>query len=304
MQKTAHFRKVVWLRDLDNVLSEVLQECFEGVAARIAPVFNYGDGLECMVAFRRPAANPTFFHFVLYEVGAPAAVIARAARVAPNRIDEVAPPEGNEFIRGQMYCLVVENDLVWVAHGALLKENRVHQFLAQFILSQIEDMDLTAFHLQPIVDEAVCRRAFADGIEEIDLGLGGFQSTLEMIQRGGRLPENGFLASMGDIFRNRATNAELAAAQHVKGRISFRPGKKWNAPHVTELLSKMARDVLENQDDEFTIITKGGLRLTREKMSISRELQVDGNDRVLNANQVEMRLRDFMGNLNDLDVLG
>ena len=194
-----------------------------------------------------------------------------------------------------------------MTHNSALRDASIYDVFAKFIESlpedDEEDIAATAFQFRAILDEAAYERAFSRGIEEIDLGLGNFESTLETLTRGGALPQPGFLAGLMSLVRRRPTNAELRAASMVEARISLRPGRDWDKPHVTSLLAKVAENVMNGHDDQFAIVTKDGFRLTRDKMSVHKEYRVDGNSRVLNSLEVDAALAGMFAELEQSLVI-
>jgi hypothetical protein len=65
----------------------------------------------------------------------------------------------------------------------------------------------------------------------------------------------------------------------------------------------MASDVVELYDDQFVIVTKSGVRLTREKMSIYKDYDVHGNKLVLNSHEVERNLNLVLDDLVEAGLL-
>ncbi len=298
MKKVAHYRRAVWVLPTERTLFDVLSACVGRIASRTLHVFEYTDTLLCLTARfspRRPI-DALFLQFVVYERGAGAAIIPTVIRAAQADAGEAAPPAGSEYILSQIFCRVQGNHVVWMTHNSALRDASIYDVFAKFIESlpdadaEDEDVAATGFQFRAILDREAYERAFTQGIEEIDLGLGDFQSTLEALTDRNTLPRPGFLSSMTSLVRRRPTREEIRAAALVEARISLRPGRDWNKPHVTSLLAKVAENVMNSTDDEFAIVTKDGFRLTRDKMSVHKEYRVDGNSRVLNSNDVEAAL--------------
>lgn len=166
-----------------------------------------------------------------------------------------------------------------------------------------EDVTKTQFGFQVVLDENVVVQAFQSGIQEIDLGLGAFRPTLERIAEGGELPEDGLLAKIASIFRHQPTAAQITAAEHVEGKFVLRPGRDWERPQVVDLLATMSEGIRSDYDDEFAIVTKSGFRFTRDKMSLQRPFEVNGNKRVLESPSVETELRAILASFIEDEIL-
>ncbi|MER9854145.1 MULTISPECIES: hypothetical protein [unclassified Mesorhizobium] len=301
MKKVGHYRRAVWISENPRTLSRVLRQCLRTIPENELHVFEYTPEEQCLVARVNEGNGAIYLHLVVYERGAGAAVIPIVRRARAAEAGEAAPPQGREFIQAQLFCLVRRDHVIWTTHNAVLRDTSVYDLFAKLIESLVDEGAETQFQFQAILDAGVYSRAFDRGIEEIDLGLGDFQSTLEILINDGHLPDDGFFGGLRSLVRRRPTQAEINAAGMVEARLSLKPGRDWSRPHVTSLLSKLASTVVGNPADEFTIVTKDGIRLTRDKMSIHKEFSVEGNRRVLSSPDVEAHQRRIM---RELEITG
>lgn len=295
MQKNCHYRRVAWISETEQNIGEIIEQCIENFPEEELPRFDIGEGLECVVARHSADNGVRYLHFISFEAGAPVAVLAIATDEATDDGDvaEQEPEDGHEFIHSQLFCVVQDNNLVWVTHNSTLKEGSIRNILASLIQhSNLDDAeDFTKFGFQVVLDERVVMDAFRSGIEEIDLGLGAFRPTLERISEGGELPEDGIVRKLINIVGARPTAEDLEAAEDIEGKLVLRPGRDWSKPRVVNLMTNMSSEIFENYEDEFSIRTKSGVRLTRDKMSVKRSVNLAGNKRVLNSMQVDRNLR-------------
>lgn len=309
MKKNGHYRRVLWLTENERNLGQIVENCLQQRETETLPRFPMGDGLECVIVRQTLAAERRYLHFIVFEAGAPVAIVNTEAELAAagGFASEQDPHSGQEFIQSQLFCLISDNHIVWTTHNSPLRENSL-----QLIFSSLIDScgfggttGNTQFGFQVVLDDEVVLEAFRSGIQEIDLGLGAFRPTLERIINGGELPEDGILSKIGSFFSHRPTAEEIVAADHIEGKLVLRPGRDWDKPHVLDLLANMSEGIRSDYDDDFVIVTKNGVRLTREKMSLQREFEVEGNKRVLTSIQVDEELRAIFNNMiedNTLDV--
>lgn len=297
-KKTAHYRRVVWSIPTPATLCGVLEECLGDVGPDVLPKFEKNGGGSCLVARRRLDQQPYFLHLVTYEAGAPAAVIQAMAEAGTVDPDTTDPPDGAEFIESQLFCVIKGNHIVWTTHNKNLRDGSVSGLFYRLIENKLGQGDHTRFELQAKLDPAAFKSAFRGGIEEIDLNLGDFKPTLEALALQGEIPGMSLLSS---LIRRRPTVRQIRAAANVSGKITIRPGRNWDKPQVKELMAHMASNVIDDHEDQFVIVTKGGLRLTREKMSVHKEYRAEGTKQLLDPADVERKLR---GVLNDLEEAG
>jgi len=122
-----------------------------------------------------------FVHFVTFEAGAPAAIVPALVHANQFDPDEAEAPEGTEFINSQLFMLVQDNDVLWSTHNNSMRESTIGGIVRSFFDQFLDDEDAGRFVFSAQLDAEQLETAFQDGIEEIDLGLGGFRSALEEV---------------------------------------------------------------------------------------------------------------------------
>lgn len=265
------------------------------------PIFEIDRSQKCVLVRHSSAAHGYYLHFAIYEEGAPAAVVRKRAR-AISTAEASAQPD-TEFVISQLFLFASENHVIWATHHAALRSSRINSILASFLTIRGVRPENTSFNFQVVLDSDIVQRALDEGIKEIDLGLGDFRPTLERISNGGALPDQGFFTNVASIFRDPATARQLNAAADIEGKLILKPGRNWEKPDVKDLLVSMSTEIRESYEDEFTIVTASGLRLTQHKMSLKKECEVDGNQRILSSTQMEVQMRETFNYLRDARVI-
>ena len=95
------------------------------------------------------------------------------------------------------------------------------------------------------------------------------------------------------FFRSDQIDDELKeAASKIKLRTSIKPGRNWGLPKVRVMLADLSKNLISTSDDGegFKILTKNGDKLTKERMTISRVINVNGNSQKLDVRQAFSQL--------------
>lgn len=303
MRKSAHYRRAVWLEVAGKSLSNILSHCLGDVANGVAGSFELSSGFKCLVARRVVNSNTTFVHFVTYEEESQAAVISALEDLQELDAAQVGPPPNTEFLHGQLYLLLRGNDCLWTTHNSNMREGSIQSLVRDFVREYSNDEEDLKFVFSALLDHSQLESAFDQGIEAIELGLGGFRSTVEeayALNRDG----DGPLSYLASLWRADPTAEQQEAAADVQTRVILRPGRKWKKENVKEFLADVAMDVYEDEPDEgFVIVTKTGVRLTRDKLTLSRRISVEGNNRILTTSQVVGRLTETMEQLVEAGIV-
>lgn len=295
-KKTAHYRRVVWLKSAGTktTLEETLRTLWSN--KRRTRTFQTDDGLHCQV---KRSERPEFIacHFVVYEEGADAAVL-EAVGAADSDVDTVPPPDNAEYVQSQLFCVLRHDHIVWICHNATMREGTITSLFNALIEDLGGDTKKTKFRLMAKLDKRALKEAFEEGIEEIDLGLGSFGPVLESLSK----PTIPGIRALRSLIQGAFSVDQMDALQRVMGRLRLTPGKDWKLQNVTELLADMAEDVLDSDEEEFAIVTKGGIHLTRERMSVRKKLTVKGNRQILTSETLE-QLAEFLVELGKDELL-
>lgn len=303
MQKVAHYRRVVWFNQGGESLSSILNNCLSGLPTDDLPKFSIdqsGFTFDCLVARRSVSADYVYLHIVLYEQGGTAAAIETAKAARALDALPVAPPDGADFIHAQLFCAIKGDHLVWFGHNNTLRANRVRLALASLIDEHNDGDGVTEFDVQAQLDPSAFKAAFDQGIQEIDLGVGGFKAGLEELIGE---EKSWFKGQFESLVAKQPSATEIEAAANLRAKLVLTAGRNWDRPSMKELLSKMAGGVLDDAEDEFVIVTKSGLRLTKEKMAVSRPVDVTGTKQILSSIDAGTKLAEVMNYLSEAGLL-
>lgn len=305
MRKSAHYRRAYWFREDPQALQHVLEAALDNAEEGVRPFFDISEDTECVVARQIEVDGRLFLSLIAYEEGAGAAVIAAAADEAEIDPDEAEAPDGMEFVQAHLLCLVSGDNVLWTTHGSPLREGTVRLYL-QKLLEKYSDNDQDVnFQLRAELDVEQLRAAFEEGIEEIDLNAGAFRNTIEEAFDLGAAERGGFLSHIFSLIQEIPNAEEMEAASDVTMRVSLKPGKDWKKENVKHFLADLGQDIYAEEDgfEGFAIVTKSGLRLTHDKLTVHRAFNVEGNRRVINAIQVKDRLNAILNDLLEVNVV-
>ncbi|WP_173485857.1 MULTISPECIES: hypothetical protein [unclassified Aliiroseovarius] len=220
------------------------------------------------------------------------------------RVGEEPAPEQKEFIRSQLFLICSGDDIIFSTHNAPLRDSRANVLVNNLIQRFSGNDDDPVYLLEAALDEDKYRQIMDQGIGEIDLGLSGFQQTLEHALNGGAIEQTGLMGVIASLWQRDLTDEDREAATKVAGRFVLRPGFDWKDVHVKRMMTDMAMNLLEEGiDDGFAIVTKNGLRVTQNSVRLKDDFKVDGNRQVVSSSQMFDGLHSAMDQFQHLGVL-
>ncbi|CAD0185805.1 hypothetical protein RUESEDTHA_02705 [Ruegeria sp. THAF57] len=302
MRKTGHYRRAAHVRGEQLTLEQSFDLCSDGYPNVGHPIFQYADGLDCVVASHARRHGRQEIHLAVFEAGAGAAVVETLAQV---RVDEEPAPAQKEFIRSQVFLICSGEDIIFSTHNAPLRDSRVNLLINNLIRTFSGVDETPVYLLEAALDEAQYREIMDQGIGEIDLGMSGFKQTLEHAINGGAIEQTGIMGVVASLWQRDLTAADREAATKIAGRFVLRSGKDWKDAHVKRVMTDMAMELLDGgSDDGFAIVTKNGLRITQDSVRLKDDFSVDGNRQVVSRHQMFAGLHSAIDRFEELGVIG
>jgi hypothetical protein len=302
MLKTGHYRSATHVEGETFNIEQALGSCSDSYPSDSHPVFDYADGLLCVVVSHTYKNGCQQVHLAVFEEGAGAAIIESLEEVT---VDEEPAPRAAEFIRSQVFLICSGCDVIFTTHNAPLRDTRISLLINNLIRSFGGFSDSPRFLLQAALDEEKYREIMDQGIGEIDLGIAGFKQTLEHAIQHGHVGQSGLSGVLSSLWRRDLTEDDRIAAAKVSGRFVLRPGHDWDDAGVKAIMTEMAMELLdENYPDGFAIVTKNGLRVTQDAVRLSENFGVEGNRQVLHRQQTFDGLHQAFGKFSELGVIG
>ena len=293
--KTVHLREASF-SDSDNALaykalSDMLAQAKQNYTES-RESFEYGIGFDCLVVSNAEDNEHQYLHIVTFEAGTGAAVIGNLELQSQNLVDEVDPPKNNEFIKSQLFLICSKNNIAWISNNRVLRQGSVTSILTNLLSKFCPGHPTPKLFLTAPVNPVAFDKLMKEGIKQIELKSTAFKQQLEYAKNGGQVPAT--LCSMlkkGDI-----SDEDIKASANLRQQIILSPGRHWEKTKV--ILEKITNSLVNDDDvDGFAIRTKGGDRLTSEKMTISGEVSTLGNSQTLNTEKTFKVLKPAFQNM-------
>lgn len=277
MKKVVSYRRAMWLADESYSLEELVSDALNACPDVEATKYDYKLGVDVQIAQRAPAGDGVGCYFTLYSEGQPAATVQNGGP----HVNRRQAPDGEEFLRTGIYLIIQDNNVGYVANGHT-NDGQITGLLVEFLREQGAADDQLHFALMPRADRAAIASLLDAGVKSIDLGIGAYVSTVTSVnqsnQTGGL---SAALINIGSeitrIIGHDRTPEESLAAADIQARVHLGYDGR-NANHLLPvLMASVGSDVVDGAD-EFKIMTKDDIVITRDKLSIKREMEIDGDE--------------------------
>lgn len=283
MRKTAAYRRAIWLagdvRSLETLVEDRLTGCPDVASTK----FEYKPDIDVQVSSRSTTGDGVGCYFTLYTEGGATGTVQNGGEGTFRR----PPPRGEEFLKTGIYLVIQGNNVGYVANGHT-NDGQITGLLHKFITAHGGKTGDTQFGLMARADRRQIDTLLRQGVKSIDLGLSSFIQSAELANRTAVQErhsnfERGLAAlrnGVADIFGQDRSAEERRAAADVEARLHLGYDGRSASELVPHLLAAIGSEI-EANSDEFKIVTKRDVVITREKLAIKREVDITGDDVIL-----------------------
>jgi hypothetical protein len=275
-QKTLSYRRAEFLTSVDGTLEEYLANAhsqFTTIAQRRVEVPGHPT-LECRKHL--PQQNlGILLHIAAYTPGEHASVVPRLSENQDGDVGTTPPPEHCEFMDGDIMVLVVGNHVLLCATN--LHEKRAERYMTGIIEATGLPRNASTFSLCRSANVDKLRLIQSQGVKAINLDVSLFDATLDNIDRttvrqqiGGILMDQ--VKAM--IFKDK-TPEEIANAENLTARVILTyDSRKKGMSLGREGVEQLAIQMLDDDDEGFSIRTAGGQRIKGSDISLTKIVKI------------------------------
>lgn len=286
MQKVAAYRRAVWLIDDNHLLEDIIRSSLSNCPTVVSTKFEYKSNVDVQISSRSTNGEGIGCYFTLYAEGSPTATVENGGSGVHRR----TAPDGEEFLKTGIYLIIQGNHVGYVANGHT-NDGQITGLLHKFIESQGNANSMTQFALMARADRHEISRLLRTGVKFIDLGFSDFvtsssdlnanhenyrtvsASRLERIQNGISKVKDG----LGEILGPDRSREEIEAAADLQARIHLGYDGRNANELVPQILASIGEE-LNDGDDQFKIVTNTGVVITRDKIVVKKEVNVEGDE--------------------------
>ena len=302
--KKAHFRRAKETLGRGKTLEDMLVHCTRQFPKSEIITYSTGDTSDALVNNHKRLKEGLFLHIATFEKNAGTPVIQMHKQL---QIGELAAPIENEYIHSQLFLLCRHNDLLYVHHNKPLRENGVAVLINHLIGTFYNANIIANYKLVAPTRKQILKELLSDGIQEIDLRVGDYKQKFESAKGEAIMMNPIIKAIMSSFGTDEITGDDVKSIQNVMVNLKLRPGRRWKSPNVKLLMEKMVDKHTDKDKEELeegiVIVTKKGTRITREKLLMTQEFEVDGNDRIIPYEKVRESLLDAFKELKKMKLL-
>ncbi len=252
-------------------MKSALQKCPKPADTK----FVYSSNIEAHIASRN--GDNTGVYITMYSAGRKAGTVEAGGA----KVGRQPPPKGLEFLKTGIYLVVSGNNVGYVADGHT-NDGQISLLLQKFFEHAKRPKSSTQFGLHPKGDKKLIKELVKSGVKTIDLGIASYLPTIKQLNENAKKSApfvviDPILKVISEIGKAAANQSETDAMSDIEATVHLGYDGRTSNQLVPQMMSKLAVQVAES-DDEFKIVTRDGNIITRSKIAIRSEVDIDGDD--------------------------
>lgn len=215
-------------------------------------------------------------HVTAYTREEPASVVPQVtARDDEAPISTTPPPNGTDFMDGDLHILVAGDDVIMCASG--IRERKFEEYCS-IIFDRAEFPPVAGmFHLEAVANANKLKVIEDEGVKEIKLDAVSYVATGQQLKRYSlrRTLRDEMLDTLRALFGDDPGVQDVADAENLSAQIVLKFDRRKKGGELSaERMSGLAKRLVDEGDEGFTIRTMGNTTLGYNQISLQRPAKI------------------------------
>jgi hypothetical protein len=304
-EKTVSYRRAEWLNDEPSSVN--LGMCIKQAADKLKTVDERtivrANGQHVRLVSLKPSKGGHLLHFTADTPGEAASIVPKKAIAADEiHVGIAAPPADAEFMDGDAFLYVNRNDVCFCATG--LRDSTVRLVLQDFFKLSGIRKDATQFDLLKIADVNKVKLLQSQGVAEIELRSTLSEATVNYNRR--KHQPQSIVGAAAKHARAVLGKEHDVTNDALRVMLVIRMDRRRKGITLGEKrLKTLATNIIQNQedDDEYTIVTKGGQRIGPKEILMRSTVMIDSIGKSVQRDKAWKELQAFFEVLSSSGAL-
>jgi hypothetical protein len=304
-KKTLTYRRAVYFGERRYLLEASLKEAHKKRPDISQRNFSFSEELKIECRNFRITDNGIFLHLTSYTPGERASTLKRLAGVPSGDVDTTLPPDGFEFMDGDIMVYVVGNNVLLCATN--LHEKKAEKYMIEIIEAAGLDSEAAKFSLSKVGDINKLELLNRQGAKAIHLNANLFDASFEHIERKTILAK--LFGRLGDeikaLISTELKGIDIEKAENLTAHLLLRYDKRHK--HIASernTIEKMANRVItEDDDDNFMIETLGGEKIKKSEITVKKSIILPKLGKSVHRSDAWRALEEYFNELQSAGIL-
>ncbi len=289
--KTLVFKKAIFSSDYKSTLEDLLTSLFQRQAKAVDRIVKV-DLLKSIVFAsirEQDGANGVFIHIFEFENGGTGTINFSSTTTSAG-IEELQPPQNQEFLLNDMVLLIKDNDII--ASGMANKNRTLSRCICEICSSLGLTKGETRLEIEDVPNKVKLDELKEFGVSRIDFGITGYLASLPDFRQS--VP-----AVLDMLLTRPGAKEDIRKRANTVGRIHLSRGRfRKDEIEKDVWLTEIGSEVVESDTEEaYTIHLENGKVLTNRNLKLIKRVSVRRYANTVHYQQLENELAIFQKEL-------
>jgi len=277
--KTLTYRRAVFMSEADQIQSlekYLIQAHQKRPSIELRTFTTPGHPtVECRNFF--DSGKGIFLHLASYNPGEKASILKKLRGVNTGDIDTASPPDGTEFMDGDLMVFVIDNHVFLCATN--IHEKKAETYMINIIESAKCPSEASKFGLSKVGDIDKLKVLQKQGVKAVHLDASIYDATIAHSERttlSSRL-SGGFMDQLRALIKKDMPDIEIEKAENLIAHIVLTyDSRKKKVSIGRSALENMAKQMVDDNEEGFMIETLGGEKIRQDQITVRKKVKLPG----------------------------
>ncbi|PYE31215.1 hypothetical protein C8J37_11212 [Rhizobium sp. PP-WC-1G-195] len=270
-----------------------MRSTLSGLPEVVDTKFEYSSSVVAQIADRSLSGSGLGIYLTLFSEGGQTGTVQNGG----GRVGRTRPPTGTEFLKTGIHLVIDGNHLAYVANGQT-NDGQITALVTRFLKAKGAADPDTQFGFMARSNRRELERLLRQGVKSIDLGITSFLAAAQELSAANvsnhhAQARQSLLSLVSNLFGRDRTPEQIEAASEIQASLHIGYDGRGASDLVPQLLTSVASQVSDGSDD-FKIVTKSDVVITRDKLIIKRDVNVEGDEISLDPQSTFQTLRECL----------
>ncbi len=318
--KKIYYRRAVFSGSNARTLESYLLKAHEQFHTTASRTFPGGvGGFEISGAHYKKCKNTgLYLQIVSYVPGQPTSTVSKPSDDLVAKIEEASAPPGSDFMEGDLFALVKDNDVLLCPSGA--RENVALAYFLQILEKMGKKKTARTLELERVAKIDKIKMINKNGVKEIQLASSLYEASIEHVKAQEGNSVNALKRVVADqikrIFSKDATLKEIQEKENINVKVIIRFNGKEAMKHqkepdfgiigkkrLAEASKKLLQETDEDPDDGFKIVTWDNNEISANDVRVSEKYRIEKFGKSLDRANAWEKLEEYYYQLQGTGII-
>lgn len=273
-----YYKRANWISQTTKTLYRHLLDAHKELPTTNHRTFQYHDG-QIIGLDTKVSNNTIYFHVANYIPKQATSIVPEPSKSPSRNIKTNPPPNNYNYMTGDIFFAVRDNHILICASG--LSEAVATSFIHECFVASDKVNLIRTYEIDYVANLSKISIINKYGVKEIELNASLYEASADYINRNSTKNNilGGAISEIASIFENDELGLDtISEKENLNVRLSIKLNTRKKGGELGKKRQlELAKSILKEEDEGFSILTANGQKITSEETKILKSVKFDRN---------------------------